>query len=827
VYKQRAAAVGALVFVLVILFALPGAAEEVHPGSGSSSDQREGSSSPPEAAGISKGVKVTLIEVQGNKRIETATVLAKIKTREGEVFSPSLIKEDIKVLYQLGHFEDVQVKTEGFENGLKVIFAVKEKPLIREITFEGNDELTTEKLKEGLTLLPRTAFNLQMINENAEKIRLKYQDDGYYDAVVVPVINELRGGDRNVVFYIEEGPKVKLEDVVIRGNKAIPAKEIKAALKSQEYWFFSFMGRSGTLRTEELREDLETIRNLYYNKGYIQVLVDEPVIEPKQYTFHECYFWGDLKTFTRKSELVVSINIREGDQFRVGSITIKGNQIISLDELIKETRLKKGDIFSRDVLRQDVGRIMDRYDSIARPFANVVPLFNIDAEKKTVAITIDIQEGGEVRIGRIDISGNNKTRDKVVRREMRLDEGDLYSKKALKRSYERINNLNFFETLEIVPERRQQEPVMDLNVKVKEKLTGTLSVGGGYSSVDKLVGIAEVTQGNLGGRGQLLKFKMQVGGTRQLYVLSFMEPYLNDKPVWGKVDLYNQTQDFDGYVLKSNGFALAAGKSYGEYVQTSVRYSYDSSLVTNITTTSFALDTQLNSYGGRIATSALTWSLARDSRDYFLDPKTGSKNSVFVEYAGGSLGGDPNFVKSVADSAWYYPLFWDTVIMARGRFGYVESLIGKPVPLGERFYVGGPTTLRGFRYGTAGPLEPSYSPVAGAINPATGQPAVTGQQVAGFNRLGGNKEVIFNFEFSFPIVPAARLKGVLFYDIGKAFSTDEVRETVKFSELRQSYGWGFWWLSPIGPLRFEWGYIVKRRPEDQPSQFEFSIGALF
>jgi outer membrane protein insertion porin family len=368
---------------------------------------------------------------------------------------------------------------------------------------------------------------------------------------------------------------------------------------------------------------------------------------------------------------------------------------------------------------------------------------------------------------------------------------------------------------------------MDLNVKVKEKLTGTLSVGGGYSSVDKLVGIAEVTQGNLGGRGQLLKFKMQVGGTRQLYVLSFMEPYLNDKPVWGKVDLYNQTQDFDGYLLKSNGFALAAGKSYGEYVQTSLRYSYDNSLVTNITTSSFALDTQLNSYGDRIATNALTWSIARDSRDYYLDPKAGSKNSVFVEYAGGALGGDPNFVKTVADSAWYYPLFWDTVIMARGRFGYVESLIEKPVPLGERFYVGGPTTVRGFRYGSAGPQEPTYSPVLGGINPATGLPVVTGQQAVGFNRLGGNKEVIFNLEYSFPIIPAARLKGVLFYDVGKAFSTDEVRETVKFSELRQSYGWGFWWLSPIGPLRFEWGYIIKKRPEDQPSQFEFSIGALF
>jgi outer membrane protein insertion porin family len=221
--------------------------------------------------------KITLLEVQGNKRIETATILAKIKTKEGENFSPAQIKEDIKTLYQLGHFEDVQVKTEGFENGLKVTFFVKEKPLVREITFEGNDELTTEKLKEGMTLLPRTAFNIQLIQENAEKIRLKYQDDGYYDAVVVPVITELRGGDRNVVFYIKEGDKVKLSDIIITGNKALSADEIKKPLKTQEHWFFSFLGRSGTLRTEELKEDLETIRNLYYNKGYIQVQVDEPV----------------------------------------------------------------------------------------------------------------------------------------------------------------------------------------------------------------------------------------------------------------------------------------------------------------------------------------------------------------------------------------------------------------------------------------------------------------------------------------------------------------------------------------------------------------------
>jgi outer membrane protein insertion porin family len=741
-------------------------------------------------------VKITLIEVQGNKRIETATILAKIKTKVGENFSPAQIREDIKTLYQLGHFEDVQVKTEGFENGLKVIFSVKEKPLIREITFEGNDELTTEKLKEGMTLLPRTAFNIQLIQETAEKIRLKYQDDGYYDAVVVPVITELRGGDRNVVFYIKEGDKVKLSDIIITGNKALSAAEIKKPLKTQEHWFFSFLGRSGTLRTEELKEDLETIRNLYYNKGYIQVQVDEPVIK--------------LKNPAKKDKLVVYINIKEGDQFKVGSVTFKGNTILSDSELEKEIKLKQGDIFSREVLRQDVNRIMDRYDGLARPFASVVPLFNIDQVKKTVAINIDIQEGGEVRIGRINIVGNSKTRDKVIRREMRLDEGDLYSKKAIKRSYERINNLNFFETVDITPERRQQEPVMDLNVKVKEKMTGMLSLGGGYSSVDRLVGIAEVTQGNLGGRGQLLKFKTQWGSQHKILMLSFMEPYLFDKPVWGRVDVYRQEQQYDGYLLYSNGFALGVGKSFDEFLSGSIRYSLDNSEVRDITVTPLplALLQQLDNYGTVVTTSALTASLTRDSRDFYLDPKTGSRNTIFVEYAGGPLGGDPSFIKSVADSAWYYPMFWDTVIMARGRIGSIGSLIDKPVPISERFFVGGSGTVRGFRYGAAGPIDPLG------------------------NRVGGTKELIFNLEYNFPLVPAARLKGVIFYDMGRAFDDglsgkpDEPNR-ISLRDLRQAWGWGFWWLSPLGPLRFEWGHIIHKKPTDEASQFEFSIGTLF
>ncbi len=776
----------------------------------------------PFTSGAAEEVRVTLVEVQGNKRIETATILAKIRTREGEIFSPAQIKEDIKALYQLGHFEDVQVKTDGFENGIKVIFSVKEKPLIREITFEGNTEKDSEDLKKDLTVLTRTAFNMQLIQENAEKIRLKYQDMGYYNAVVVPVVTELRSGDRNVLFYIEEGEKVKLEDIIITGNKAISSKEIKKAMKTGEHWFFSFLGRSGTLRTEELREDLESIRNLYYNKGYIQVQVDEPVIETKTYTKRTCLIFGKPKTYTEKNEFVVRIHIKEGDQFRLGATTVKGNVILSDSDIMKEIQLKPGDIFSRQLLRDDINRIIDRYDGIARPFASVVPQFNIDPDRKTVSLTIDIQEGGEVRIGWINISGNTKTRDKVIRREMRLDEGDLYSKKALKRSYERINNLNFFENVDIVPNRRNQEAIMDLDVKVKEKLTGTMSIGGGYSSVDHLIGIFEVTQGNLGGRGQLIKFKAQLGGTRRMYVVSFMEPYLFDEPVWGKVDLYNQSQEYDGYTLKSSGFSLGVGKSFTEYVSGALKYGYDKSDITKLSTTPpQILRDQIRDYGNSITTSSVTASLQRDSRDYYLDPKTGSRNAVYVEYAGGPIGGDTSFIKSVLDSGWYYPLFGDTVFMVRGRIGYADSLINKPLPSGERFFVGGPTTVRGFKYGAAGPID----------------------QLG--NRIGGTKELIFNVEYSFPVVPAARLKGVIFWDAGSGFYENDtvpaildskgrplylsspVPDKISFRNLRQSIGWGFRWFTPIGPLRFEWGYILDEKKTDQASKFDFSIGTLF
>jgi outer membrane protein insertion porin family len=740
--------------------------------------------------------KITLIEVQGNRRIETATILTKLRSKEGDFFSPTLIKEDIKALYQLGHFDDVQVKTEGFENGLKVIFFVKEKPLIREITYEGNEEVSTETLKEGITLLPRTAFNIQLINETAEKIRLKYQDKAYYEAVVVPVVTELRSGDRNVVFYIEEGKRVRLSDVIITGNKALSSKEIKKTLKNQGWWIFSFLGHSGVLRTDEIKEDMETIKNLYYNKGYIQAQVDEPIIE--------------VKDSKKKKSIILRFNVKEGDQFRVGSMIFKGNSLITETELAKAVKLKVGDVFNREMLKQDVGRIVDLYDGIARPFATIVPQFNQDLVKKTVALIIEIKEGGEVHIGRIDITGNLRTRDKVIRRAISLDEGDLFSKTALKRSYDRLNNLNFFETIEFVPQGSQRDAIMDINVKVKEKSTNSISVGGGYSTQNHMTGTLQYTQANLFGYGQIFQAKAQLAmiGTTNQYVVSLLEPYLLDKPVSAKIELYDQTVEYDGYDVKSIGASLTIGKTFGDFVSTALKYGLDRSnysLSQDLTTTPPDDDfyRQIQDYGNQIITSALTWSIAVEKRDYFLDPSRGSRNSFFVEYAGGFLGGDPNFYKAVLDSAWYYPLPWDTVFMVRGRLGYVSSLIDKPVPLTERFYVGGQNSVRGFQWGGAGPTD------------ALG------------NRLGATKELIFNFEYKFPLVPAARLKGIIFYDIGRGFGTEYQQENIDFAKLDHSVGFALAWISPMGPIKFEFGFAVKKQPGDQTSLFDFALGSQF
>lgn len=493
----------------------------------------------------------------------------------------------------------------------------------------------------------------------------------------------------------------------------------------------------------------------------------------------------------------INFGVVEGDQFTIRSIDFKNDDIFSDEEIRNRIKLHDGMVFSRKVLREDMSTIIDMYGEEGFAFANVTPDIRPDEASKKVDITFVIEKGEKIKVRRINIRGNEKTRDKVIRREIRVNELDYLNTSALKRSFQRINNLNYFENIEIVPEIVSKDMV-DLNVKVKEKPTGAFSMGGGYSSVYGFVGMIDLTEGNLFGRGELLRLKGEFGELRTSYDITFREPWFMDTPTSLTVNLFDTVRSFDTYDINSRGGSLGVGRAFGEYWNGGVTYG-----IQNINVTGSPPSTL---EAGESKTGSITTSVSRDTRDNYLDPRSGNRNNLSLEYADSFLGGDNVFVKYIFDTTWYYPLMLDTAVMFHGKYGLGKGLRGHNLPVNEKFYVGGIYTVRGFDYGRA-------------TTPST----ISGDPVTG-DLLGADKELIFNIEYIIPLVKEARINGVLFYDAGSGFGRDD---SITLSDLRTSVGGGFRWLSPIGPLRLEWGYNLDPRPGERQGIWEFSIGTLF
>ncbi|HSG05887.1 MAG TPA: BamA/TamA family outer membrane protein, partial [Nitrospiria bacterium] len=353
-----------------------------------------------------------------------------------------------------------------------------------------------------------------------------------------------------------------------------------------------------------------------------------------------------------------------------------------------------------------------------------MPEYNVSEDTREVDLIVSIDEDRPMKVRRLLVTGNEKTRDKVVRREVRVNETDLVNTKLLRRSFQRINNLNFFESIEITPARVGTDEV-DLSIRVKEKSTGALSIGGGYSSVDRLVALAEITQGNLFGRGQLIRARAEMGGRRNTYSFTFREPYLFDKPVSGTISAFNQVRDFNSYQERRVGGNLILGKSFSEYFSGSLSYTLESLNIFDIDPVD--APSLIIEQGGETVTSSLGNTLAYDSRDFIFDPSTGTHVVASVEYAGTFLRGDNNFVKGVLDISRFFPLPLGTVFSAHGKVGLATGIQGTALPVGERFFVGGINSVRGFDFGEAGPIDEETGEI-----------------------IGGTKELIFNLEFLFP-----------------------------------------------------------------------------
>jgi len=726
-----------------------------------------------------KAPLITSIEIKGNRRISEETILSKIKSKEGTLLSKDTIQEDIKRLYKIGYFDDIRVEIEPFEGGVKLIFIFKEKPSIMNIEFEGNKEYEREDLEEKITISPGAVADMRLIRENAQKLEEFYHSEGYWHARVIPLIKEISEYSVSLTYLINEGKKVKLKKIYIEGNNALSDKEIKKVMKTKEWWIFSFITGSGVYSRKKITEDIERIKELYHSKGYIYATVSDPII----------------RLSDDKSKLYLTLKISEGVQYRIGELKIKGNTVFTEEALRKHITLSSGDIFNRSALRADIDSIIDLYMDKGYARADINPLISVDDEKRLVNITLDINEGDIYRIGRIDIIGNTKTHDKVIRREMRLDEGDIFSKSLLKRSFQRINNLNYFEEVNIIPKPRPGENLIDIDVKVKEKLTGMLSIGGGYSSVDKFMVMGEITQTNLFGKGLKLRLKVDLSSRRSNYNISLTDPWFMDKPISASIGLFNEEIDYIDYDKKATGGYIGFGKEFSEYVGGHITYNLEKATITNVSEDASSL---IKEQEGSKFTSSISPSIWRDTRDSFLDPTTGSRNAIYTTIAG--LGGDNYYYRIVGDSLWYFPAFWKTVFSVRGRIGYADGYAGKELPLYERFYVGGINTIRGLGFGEGGPRNEEGE------------------------KIGGNFETILNTELIFPIIQDIKMKGVIFFDYGGAF---DKHQSISFSDMRKTAGFGVRWISPFGPIRLEWGYNLDPREDERRSKLEFSIGGIF
>lgn len=742
-----------------------------------------------EALAQSNGVKVASIDVRGNKKIELQAIAGRLTLKVGDPYTPENVRGQIKILYDTGYFEDVQVETESVAEGVGLTFLVREKPFITEIVFDGNEELSDDKLKEKITIKNQAFLDQQQAKESAEKVRLAYQEDGFFDCQVIPVVQTLDEDRKRLTFFVKEGEKAKVKTVNFEGLRAATKDDMFKVMATREWvpWYGlvtqlklpSFLSDAGVLKREEMNNDVERIKEILLNRGYLNAQVGLPAVDLSE----------DKKWFT------VTYPIIEGEPFTVAEVGFRGNTVFEEPELREKLKIKEGEIFQRQKIRDEITRLTDLYGGKGYAFADVVPNVTPNPEERTAVITLNIREGEMMRIRQININGNEKTKDNVIRRELRVDEQDVIDTPSLKRSFQRLNNLNFFETVEILPQQVDADKV-DLNVRVKEKATGQFSVGGGFSTLDRLVAIADITEGNLGGNGWMGRIRGQLGQQRTLGLITFRNPYLNDSLTSMQLDVFRSMTNYITYFERKAGASITFGRWLSEYVTGS--FSLVAEQLNFSDPIAGAPEVVLQQLGTQTTTGFRT-SLARDTRDYFLDPRTGWRTSVGFDLGTPYLGGTNNFLKYYLDVIKYTPMPMDTRFAFRARYGAAEGLNGKPVPLTELFFVGGINTMRGFVFGRAGPVTDSGS------------------------LLGAARELIFNNDFIFTISSEAKLNGVIFFDYGKGFAAGE---QVSF-DLRPAAGLEGRWISPFGPLRAAYGINLDPRPGERKGVFEFTIGSLF
>jgi len=725
------------------------------------------------------------IIIIGNKRIEADAIKRVIVATPGDLFIPKNLSNDLKAVYSMGYFEDVRVEAESISKGKIIYFKVKEKPTIRRIIIKGNSSrFDDEEIKENLNIKTGSILNIFKVQNNVKRIEALYKEKNYHNVKVDYKTIELKNNQADLTFIVEEGEKVRIKTIKFVGNKAYTGKKLKKLLKSSEKGFFFWLTSSGDLKREDLNEDVAILASFYHNNGYIQAKIGEPKVEFKE------------------NHIEITIKIREGVQFKVGKVFIKGDLVMAKEKIMEKIKISNQEFYNRRIVQNDVILIKDIYSDEGYAYAEIIPRTEQDFDKLVVNITFDIKKGKQVYFEEIIISGNTKTRDNVIRRQLRVYEQELFSGARLKRSVRNLYRLDFFTDVKVNTIKGSSDDKMVLKIGVTEKPTGSFSFGGGYSNIEKLFVMASISQKNLFGRGHILNLQGQWGSVTKKYALSFTEPWLFDIPLSASVKLYDWQYEYDEYNKDSIGGSLQFGYPVYDYTRAFISFAHDNAdikITDEVTAPQSIVDLVEDIGSEDIITNSTSVSLRYDSRDRLFNPTEGSDHSISVQYAG--FGGDIGFSKYVAGSGWFIPLFKDLVGFLHAKGGYVRENSDGVLPDYERFFLGGINSLRGFEWEELAPKDEDG------------------------NDIGGDKYVQFNIELLYPIFKDAGIVGIVFFDTGEVYGKDE---DVDLGELRESAGLGFRWYSPIGPIRIEYGYILDPiEGRGEGGKWEFTMGGAF
>src|SRR6266478_6175947 len=744
----------------------------------------------PQAAPGPPIIRSVDVQYTGPQTVSKERILAQMRTRVGQLYSNQVVEQDIAALYKTGSIHNVRIFAQPEGDGVKVIVAVQTRAIMREIEITGAERIKAKRLRKEIKLRLNQPVNEQQLEEARQKIIEVYQGRGYNDVSVqfrVDAIDEKRGTAR-VVFNVNEGAKGAVRAIHFEGNAHLSERVLRKQMKTRGRTPIYFMDKSGRLDEVQLEQDLDKLREFYQDHGYIDVEIKEARRER-----------------TEKSPMIITIVIAEGPQYHVRKLTVSGYQVAKEDRIRALLKMKEGSVYSPKQLRDDAKAVADAYGSGGYVDLVVLPE-GTPAGPALIDVHYKIDEGVRSFVNRINIEGNTRTKDKVIRREVLVAPGDVFNTVRVDLTKKRLDNLGYFAKVETYPEQTDIPGRKDLTILVQEKRTGSLSFGGGFSTVDKLVGFAELTQGNFDlfnwpsftGGGQKFRLRIQYGTQRKDLVMTLTEPFFLDRRLALTGQLFYTEANYlsNEYNQRNYGFMVEMRKPLNSYTYATLGYTFQD---VDIFDVSASASDFIQSQAGSTLESKIFTSIVFDSRDNPLLSRHGRRFTFAPFIAGSFLGGDIKVYGMDLEGSQYFHLPWDTILLINGEIATVSHYSsGSGVPIYERLYLGGSNNLRGFPFREVGPQDQNGEPI------------------------GGQSMARTTIEWTFPIIEKAR--GAVFYDTGFVNTSSWA---FGFNHIASDIGVGIRLDLPIGPLRLDYGYPIQRDGYNGGGHFNFNVGYQF